>query len=1108
MNSTLRQRALNIASMPLIRRIGLGLGLCVLLFGAFGYLFLPGIIKSQAEQLFSGKLHRVMSVERIEVSPYALAVTVHGLKLMEPDGASLFAAFDELKINVSSETFFRFAPVVQELRLTKPYVHLVRTDTHHYNIDDIVDLILTQPSSPEPARFSVQNIQVDGGRIDFDDRPEKTIHRVTDLKLGIPFVSSLPSQVEIFVEPLLSAKVNGAPLLIKGRARPFAQTKEAIANLEMEGIDLSHFIEYLPYQPGFKLPSAKLDVHLTANFLQRSATSSGTPEAKAGTGDIAPALLIKGTLVLKSLLATEPNGKPLLRIPELAVTLGKVDVFSGQFGIAQLLLTGPELNVVRTRDGTLNLMLLAPPSPAPTAAKAPVAPTVKGSVGLHLALDELAIKSAHLAYSDEQAARPMRLTVDKLDLGLRKVEVDLQKREAVIGELNSGSGNFLMLQGKLETQGRPDARAEKVAGVRADSATARKPVPSSTTTPDVRIGKVAISDWSFRLEDSSLPQPAVTLVTPLSLTLRDASTVPGRQARLEIQATVNKTGQIKVNGSIGMAPLSADLALDLKSVDLLPLQPYVTDQVNLLVTQADLSAKGSLQLDQRGAGRLAGGFKGDMTLGNLATVDKQSGNDFLHWKSLFFGGVNARLAPLSLSIDEIALSDFFARVIVAPNGRINLQDIVREQPSEQKSLTESVHAAPASAQVAPAAASAPPAPTAKMPPVKVGKLTLQGGKVRFSDNFIKPNYTANLIDLGGVVSGLSSDAATAATVDLRGQVNDAPLSIAGRINPLKGDLFLDVVAHVKGMELAPLSTYSGKYVGYGIEKGKLSFDVAYQVENRKLTSQNRLILDQLTFGDKIDSPSATHLPVQLAVALLRDRNGVIDISLPVGGSLDDPQFSLGGIIVKVIVNAITKVITAPFALLGSLFGGGEELSWLEFDPGHAAIPAAGEAKLESLAKALADRPGLKLEITGRTDPESDKEGLRRASIDQKLRLLKLKDLAARGGSAAAASVAVKADEYASLLTRVYKAEQFPKPRNLIGLQKDLPVEEMEKLMLANAQVSDDDLTALGNRRAQRVKDWLMRNGQVSPDRIYIVASKSGSGGSEKARPQRVDFSLR
>src|SRR5690606_8664658 len=231
-----------------------------------------------------------------------------------------------------------------------------------------------------------------------------------------------------------------------------------------------------------------------------------------------------------------------------------------------------------------------------------------------------------------------------------------------------------------------------------------------------------------------------------------------------------------------------------------------------------------------------------------------------------------------------------------------------------------------------------------------------------------------------------------------GLVNSAPLSVAGNVNPLKGDLAMDIKAEVRGMELAPLSPYSGRYIGYGIEKGKLSFDVAYKVEDRTLTAENRLILEQLTLGDKMESSEAANLPVHFALALLRDRNGVIDINLPIGGSLDDPEFSVGGLIVKVIVNVITKAVTAPFSLIGSMFGGGEEMSHVAFDAGRARIPDAAAEKLGNVAKMLEDRPALKLEITGRADPATDREGLKRAAIDHKVRALKLKDMVRRGES--------------------------------------------------------------------------------------------------------------
>jgi len=245
------------------------------------------------------------------------------------------------------------------------------------------------------------------------------------------------------------------------------------------------------------------------------------------------------------------------------------------------------------------------------------------------------------------------------------------------------------------------------------------------------------------------------------------------------------------------------------------------------------------------------------------------------------------------------------------------------------------------------------------------------------------------------------------------------------------------------------------------------------------------------------------------VALLRDRNGVIDIELPLGGSLDDPQFSVGGIIVKVLVNMITKAVTSPFALLGSLFGGGEELSLLEFEPGRHAVPTAGESKLTSLAKALADRPALQLEITGRFDPATDRDGLCHAAVERKVKALKLKQLVAKGESADMKTLMVKPAEYPALLTRVYKDEDFDKPHNMVGLAKDLPVEEMEKLIMVNVMIKDEDMVTLANRRAQETKDWLTDKGQVPAERIFVVAGKSGLGDEKvKASASRVDFSLK
>jgi flagellar motor protein MotB len=397
--------------------------------------------------------------------------------------------------------------------------------------------------------------------------------------------------------------------------------------------------------------------------------------------------------------------------------------------------------------------------------------------------------------------------------------------------------------------------------------------------------------------------------------------------------------------------------------------------------------------------------------------------------------------------------------------------------------------------------------------IKISKITLDGGRIRFTDNYIKPHYRATLKNFGGTITGLSSEGNTPATLNLHGSVNNAPLIINGEINPLKGDLFLDLQAEVHGMELAPLSAYTSKYAGYGIEKGQLSFEVAYKVENRELTANNRLILNQLTFGEEAGNPDTERLPVQLAVSLLRDGDGVIDIDLPITGSLDDPEFSVGSVIGKAFVNMLGKAITSPFALLGSMFGGGsEELGWLEFEPGQYAISEASEGKLTTLAEALNNRPSLKLDVIGLGDPETDKEGLAKAGLQRKLRAMKIKNMGDKGKAMQQNKVTISSTEYPALLRQVYSNENRLNLGYLLGKKKALSVQEMEMSLLEKTKVTNDNLMALGTLRAVATKEWLVAKGKVPPARVFVLSSKLADSASDtsegKAKFSRVEFAIK
>jgi len=381
--------------------------------------------------------------------------------------------------------------------------------------------------------------------------------------------------------------------------------------------------------------------------------------------------------------------------------------------------------------------------------------------------------------------------------------------------------------------------------------------------------------------------------------------------------------------------------------------------------------------------------------------------------------------------------------------------------------------------------------------------------VAFSDFFVRPNYAADLQSIGGAVSEMTAQ--RAGVVELSARLDGtAPVQASGRLNVLSPELLVDLSATAKDIELPAFSPYAIKYAGYGIERGKLSVRLKYLVENRKLAAENSVYLDQLTFGPKVESPTATKLPVLLAVSLLKDRNGVIDIELPISGSIDDPQFSVWGIIGRVIVNLIGKAATAPFALLGAAFGGGEELAYLEFEPGRARLDKAGTDKLASIAKALGNRPGLRLDIAGRADPSPDREALRRLSLERAVKAAKAKSLGSgASGPASLDDLEVSKEEYPRFLAAAYKDAKFTRPRNFIGLLKDLPAPEMEALMLANAPVGDEELRLLANARALAAKDWLVGQGGVTADRVFLVASRIGGEGiRDKGRPARVDFALK
>jgi uncharacterized protein involved in outer membrane biogenesis len=1078
----------------------------MLAFGVLGYFAGPPLLKWLLVDQLSRELNRQVSISDIAINPYALSAEIAGLAVSTADGREL-AGFDRLQVNLSSTSLFKLALVADAIHLDGLRLSVVHEGEGRYDISDLLDKWLAPSAEPSTGlpRFSLNNIQLSNARVALDDRPKGVVLAVSEINLGLPFVSSLPYQAEILVEPSFSARFNDSQLALSGRSKPFAGQRESELDLAIDNFDLASLQPYLPPTFPVRLLAARLDSDLKIVFREMVEETFS--------------LGIVGGLKVSDLTLAESNGQPLLAWKELAIDLDEADLVGRRIAVRRVALNGLDANLRVSNQGEFNIFsvsdALASGEPAPAAQ-----PTAETSA-LTWSLGEFVLSDGLVRWRDESNRVPVVGEVRQLqvqvgavdsrlqapieiaevayqvDLGerfrvdsmrVRGIRVDLAAHRLDIAEVANAGASVRLLrnaEGAIEWVSSPVLKTIRATDAKADDA-----------RPWVgKLAKLAVDGLDFRFEDRSTAQTAVQELTGLRLLGEDLGNEKGSKGRIELVGKINKGGSLSVDGSVQLLPLDLALRIETQAIPLLPLQPYFAEQVDVTLRAGHFSNKGEVRLglDEDG---LKAAYRGSATLGSLQAVDKANKADFLKWKSLYFGAVDFRLEPLSIGIGEIALSDFFARLVLSAEGRLNLQDIMRSKKPDEAPAVVSAPAPPAGKVKAGEAA---PAPV----PIRIAKVTLQNGTVNFTDYFVKPNYTVNIGRLGGRVTGLSSVDGTVADLDLRGTyAKTAPVQILGKLNPLAAQSYLDIKATVNGVDLTSFSPYSGKYAGYAIEKGKLSLDVTYKLENRQLTADNKVFIDQFTFGEPVDSPDATKLPVNLAISLLKNNRGEIDINLPISGSLDEPEFSVGGLIVRVIVNLFVKAVTSPFALLGSMFGSGEELSKLDFAPGRSRIGEDQGKTLETLAKALGERQALELEISGLADPEIDREGLKRVAIERLVREERRKALPDNGEAGKRGEMSEA--EYKTYLTRVYKAAKFPKPRNVIGLQKDLPVEEMEKLMLANTAVGEEDVRSLAKRRAENVQVWLIEQGKVAPERLFLVPPKSG----DVVPGARVDFSLR
>jgi hypothetical protein len=1019
-------------------RIAALVGLLVVLYALAGFLLVPHLLRNALLEDIPKSLPGITpAVGKVRFNPLRLQLEINDFSLADSSGEKLLG-FNRLFVDFQVSSLWHRAYTFKNIELGAPFVNAVTAK------DGQLNLLQLAPTSAAPTAKPKQDGSVPALRLGS--------FKVSDGLLSYDDRAH-PSDFAARLQPInfelhdFTTGVDGGLFTFTGQSKlgervewhghVSVQPIESDGEFQIDGLQAHTIWEYLEDRLNFLVNSGSIDLTATYNFALRDAVDLSVDVSKIAVSNLT--------------VRARDADVDWVTLPQLLVSDTHVDLAKQTANVETLTLTGLKLITWLEPDGSINLMKLAA-APAPKDAT-PVTGTAPPPGG---------------------SSAPM-----------------------------------------------PGAAA---------AATPAQPVPAAPASAApawaVSLHELALRDADISAEDRSTRPAASVHLAPLSISVADASLDLAKPVHVTLATKINDSGSLNVDGQITPKPVTADLSMKLSGIDLTLAQPYIAQRTSMTLKSGELS--GATQLHY-GPTKPAIDFSGNLSIAKLHTVDNALHDDFVNWDRFDVQGLRYQHDPDRLDIEQVTAQKAYARVIIEPDATLNVTRVLAgpgatvvapgapgssEGPitATAKPPVASVPAAAAGkrkhAKPVGTVASAQPAGAAAAMPIVIKKIALEASEADFSDLSVQPNFTAGIQKLHGTVLGLSSKPNARAKIDLNGQVDPyAPVTISGEVNVL-GPLYTDLTMGFHNIELSTFNPYSGKFAGYDIAKGKLTTDLHYKVDGRKLDAQHHIVVDQLEFGDKTESKQAVSLPIKLAVSLLKNRDGVIELDIPVNGSLDDPQFKLGPIIWKAFVNILEKAVTAPFALLGSLFGGGPDLQFIDFEPGAAELDANATAKAQTIVKALHERPQLKIDV-----PIAVVESIDRPSLIEAQFKAQVQDVQAalaakkKSGSASVPFEQLDPATRLDILSQLYQKDfgsqpKFPDTVTSIKAKPDLLNAKIDFLsgeLHAHVTVSATDLTNLGQQRAQNLQQILLKDSQIEPERVFLVANDKAKAEGDKVR---------
>ncbi|VXC98866.1 conserved hypothetical protein [Pseudomonas sp. 8Z] len=920
--------------------------IAVSLYSLIGFLILPGIALRIANQQLANYATVPASLQRLQFNPFSLELNLWGLNIGEQEQQPL--AFQHLYANLQSDSLWTGALHLADLSLQGARAAVQFDKAGNLNLAQLFKLPPTDDSKPndsKPFPLRIDSLKLLGNALHYQDlRPSEPVEFAYDtLDLRLYDLSTLAgdntkvsltangpdgARVELMGQFGLSPTItsNGSLLISDARLKPFWPYVRDAVPLELKD--------------GLVTLTGKYRLDLS------SATELQLNDFSA---------------TLDSIALDDAQGKPLLRVPRLAIVQTQLDLAKQQVQIGDVLSQGIEAWATREADGQLDWQKLFA-KPSDTKNDTPAA--------------------------NQETSKPWQVRVQGVHLGGRAHLVDRVPQQDVALELG-----------------------------------------------------------------------------PLTLDINDFDSQGDKPFTLKLDTGIGKQGKLRASGQVQLKPTSAQLKVSSEDIDLRVAQAYLSPFIRLELRSGLLGSDLDVRLD--GTEPLALRVSGNARVDQLHTLDTLRERDFVRWKQVRVNGLDYQHGE-HLNIERIELEQPYARFMINEDRTTNVSElIVPQPPSAEKS-------------------------SGKPLAVRIGGVQVNQGSANFADLSLTPNFATAIQQLNGQIGTLDNQSPQAASVDITGKVDRyAPVSIKGKLTPFDPLNSLDIATRFRNVELTTITPYSGKFAGYRIRKGRLNLDLHYRIERGLLNAENKVLVENLQLGEKVDSPDAVDLPIRLAVALLKDTQGRIAIELPVKGDLNNPQFSVMPIVWQTLRNLVLRTAQAPFKFVAGLVTGGseEDLSSVPFDAGSDTLSDDARQNLDTLAKALQERPTLRLEVEGQSAQGTDGPLLAEQRLQREFREAWYKVLQRRGDKVPASpdELSVGESEQAALLEGIYRTrlKQQP-PAQWTELSEEQRLHNMRQAVLGSWAQSKLLLRQLAQQRAAAIKDYLVERAGMSDERVYLI----------------------